>query len=215
MEALELHAQVREEKGKGPAAKFRREGLLPCILYGSEIDAMPLTVKASELDRIIREGGPNALIKVKVDNQEYITLVREVQSHPVTKDYLHADLQSISLKEKLQILVPLQIVGEAPGVEMGGVLQQQLREVEVECLPTDIPEVVDVDISSLGFGETLTVADLSVGEGIEIITDMDTVVVSIVAPQVEEEPAEEDEAVEAEGAAPQEPERVEEEEDEE
>lgn len=213
MEALELQAQVREEKGKGPAAKFRRDGLLPCVLYGSEIDAMPLIVKAGELDRIIKEGGSNALIKVKVDNQEYITLVKEVQSHPVTKDYLHADLQSISLKEKLQISVHLQIVGEAPGVELGGILQQQLREVEVECLPTDIPETVEVDISSLGFGDSLTVADLSVTEGVEIITDFDTMVVSIVAPQAEEEEVDED-GVEAEEVL-QEPARVGEEGDEE
>lgn len=213
MEALELQAQVREEKGKGSAAKFRRDGLLPCVLYGSEMDTMSLTVKAGELDRIIREGGHNALIKVKVDNQEYITLVKEVQSHPVTKDYLHADLQSISLKEKLQIFVPLQIIGDAPGVELGGILQQHLREIEVECLPTDIPEIIEVDISSLGFGDSLTVADLSVTEGVEIITEADTMMVSIVAPQAEEEEVEED-GLETEETL-QEPARVGEEEDEE
>jgi large subunit ribosomal protein L25 len=199
MEALELVAQVREEKGKGHAAKLRRDGLLPCVLYGSEIDAVPMSVKTAELDRIIKEGGPNALIKVKLNANEYITLVREIQSHPVTKEYLHADLQRISMKEKLQTLVPLRIVGEAPGVNKGGILDQMHREVEVECQPTDIPEYIEVDISSLGFGESLTVAELSVGSGVEIITDPDAVVVSVVAPA--EEPAEE-----AEGEA--EPARV-------
>jgi len=209
MEALELQAQVREEKGKGYARKLRREGLLPCVLYGSEIDSIPLTVKTAELDRVIREGGPNALIKVKVDGKEYITIVREVQNHPVTKDYLHADLQRISLKEKLQTLVPLQFVGESPGVEQGGVLQHLLREVEVECLPTEIPEFVEVDISNLGFGESLTVADLSAGPGVDIITDPETLVVSIVAPETEEEPAEGEAEAEPE---PKEPARVGEEE---
>lgn len=203
MEALELEAQVREEKGKGHAAKLRREGLLPCVLYGSEIDSIPITVKTSDLDRILKEGGHNALIKVKLDNQEYISLVREIQNHPVTKEFLHADFHRISMKEKLQTLVPLEIIGEAPGITEGGVLQHLLREVEVECLPTDIPEVVEVDISSLGFGESLTVADLDAGKGVEIITDPDTVVVSIVAPEKEEEPEEAESEAEA-----QEPARV-------
>lgn len=210
MEALELEAQVREEKGKGHTAKLRREGLLPCVLYGSEIDSIPITVKTSELDRVLKEGGHNVLIKVKLDNQEYITLVRELQNHPITKEYLHADLQRISMKEKLQTLVPLEIIGEAPGIAEGGVLQHLLREVEVECLPTDIPEVVEVDISSLGFGDSITVADLDAGKDVEIITDPDSVVVSIVAPEREEEPEE----AEAEAEA-QEPARVGEEEQEE
>lgn len=210
MEAFELIAQIREEKGKSSAARLRRDGLLPCVLYGSEVEAMPLTVKTAELDRIIRDGGANVLIKVKVDSQEYITLVREVQYHPVAKDYLHADLQQISMKDKLQTFVPLVIVGESPGVDQGGVLQQQHREVEVECLPTDIPEYLEVDISELDFGESITVEDLNAGSGVEIITEADTVIVSVVAPQTEEEPAEEEAEVEA-----TEPERIGEEEEEE
>jgi large subunit ribosomal protein L25 len=211
MEAFELVAQIREEKGKSNAARLRRDGLLPCVLYGSEIDAIPLTVKTAELDRILREGGANVLIKVKVDSQEYITLVREVQYHPVAKDYLHADLQRISMKDKLQTFVPLVIVGESPGVEQGGVLQQQQREVEVECLPTNIPEYIEVDISELDFGESITAQDLNAGPDVEIITEADTVIVSVVAPQAEEEPAE-DEGAEVETA---EPERIGEEEKEE
>ncbi len=207
MDVYELRAQVRDEKGKSNAARLRREGLLPCVLYGSEVDTIPLTVNTSELERIIREGGNNVLIKVIVDSQEYITLVREVQLHPVVKDYLHADLQRISMKEKLQTLVPLLIVGESPGVEQdGGILQQQYREIEVECLPTDIPDRVEVDISELGFGESITVADLNAGDGVEIITDADEVVVSVVAPHVEEEPVEEEEVDAEAGAA--EPERI-------
>lgn len=214
MDVFELQAQVREETGKSNAARLRRDGLLPCVLYGSEVDTIPLTVKTAELMQIIREGGHNVLIKVKVDSEEYITLVREVQLHPVAKDYLHADLQWISMKDKLQTLVPVLIVGVAPGVEHeGGVLQQQLREVEVECLPTDIPDHVEVDISELGFGESLSVEDLVVGPGVEFITEPDEVVVSVVAVQVEEEPEEDDDELEEDELM--EPERIGEEDDDE
>lgn len=82
-------------------------------------------------------------------------MVREIQSHPIVKEYLHADLQQISLKEKLQTMVPLHIVGESPGVKDGGILQQSVREVEVECLPVNIPESIEVDISALGFGDSI------------------------------------------------------------
>lgn len=211
MEALELEAQIRTEKGKGHTAKLRREGLLPCVLYGSEINSIPITVKTGDLDRIMKVGGPNALIKVKVDSKEYITLVREIQTHPVAKEYLHADLQQVSLKEKLQTLVPLHIIGEAPGVADGGILQQVHRELEVECLPTDIPDFIEVDVSGLGFGDSLTVADLKAGEGVDILNDLDTVVVSIVAPKAEEELEEE---AEVEGEELQEPVRIGEEEEE-
>ena len=190
MEAFELEAQIRDEKGKGPAAKLRRDGLLPCVLYGSEIDAVPITVKTVDLDKVMKEGGSNVLVKLKVGPQEYITLVREIQHHPVSREYLHADLHQISLKEKLQTMVPLHIVGEALGTKDGGVLQQHHREIEVECLPTEIPEVIEVDISSLVFGDSITVADLQAVEGVEYLTETDTVLVSIVAPEAEEEPAE-------------------------
>jgi|LFRM01.1.fsa_nt_gb large subunit ribosomal protein L25 len=199
MEALELEAQIREETGKGHASKLRRKGLLPCVLYGSEIDSIPLTVKTSDLDRVLREGGPNALIKLKVDSKEYVILIKEVQTSPVGREYLHADLQRISLKEKLDAMVPLHIVGEseAPGIQGGGVLQHLLREVQVRCLPTDIPESIEVDVSQLDFGESITVGDLKTGDDVEILTDPEEVIVSIVAAQAEEEPAE----VEGEGEA--------------
>lgn len=201
MEAFELQAQIREEKGKGHAAKLRKEGLLPCVLYGSEIDAVSLTVKTNDLEKILKEAGPNALIKVKVGSKEYISLVKEIQTHPVLKDYLHADLHQISLKEKLQTMVPVHLIGDAPGVNEGGILQQALREIEVECLPTNIPEAIEVDISGLGFGDHITLGSLDAGSGVEIIGDPDAVVVSVVAAHEERAEAEV-EAVEEEEPAP-------------
>lgn len=217
MEALELKAQVREEKGKGHAARLRREGQLPCVLYGSEIETLPLTVNTSDLERILKNAGPNALIKVKVGRKEYISLVRDIQTHPVNKEYLHADLQQISLKEKLQTTVPLQVVGESPGVRDGGMLQQAVREIEVECLPTDIPDSIEVDISELAFGDSIFAGDLKAGPGVEILAEPDMLVISVVAPQAEEEPAEaagegeaEAEAPAGEAAEPEQPEPAEE-----
>ena len=201
MEALELEAQIRDNAGKGYAKRLRQDGLLPCVFYGAEVDgSIPITVKVNELEKIVKDAGANALIKLKVDGREYITLVRELQVHPVKRDLLHADLYQISMKEKLQTTVGLYISGEAPGVKEGGVLQQFLREVEVECLPINIPDHIVVDVSGLGFGESVSVSDLVVGDDVEILTDPETTVVSVVAAQAVEEP-EEAEDVEAEEGA--------------
>jgi len=202
VEALDLEAQIRENKGKGYAKRLRRGGYLPCVLYGPEIESLPLKVEAKELEKIINNAGEKALIKLKVNDKEYITMIRELQHHPVKDEMLHADLYQVSLKEKLETEVPLLITGEAPGVKEGGVLQQFLRGVEIRCLPTNIPDYIEVDVSNLEFGESITVGDLKAEEGIEILTDPATTIVSVVSVKVEEEPEEaeaEEEAEEAEG----------------
>ena len=204
MEALELKAELREDKGKSYARKIRREGFLPCVLYGSDTETLPLAVKTKDLDKVIKRGGDNVLIKVKVDGKEYNTLLREVQRHPVKDELLHADLYSISLREKLTTTVELQVVGDAPGAEEGGVLQQALREVEIECLPANIPDYIEVDVSNLHFGESMNAGDLDPSEGVEILTDPEETVVSVVAVREEvEEPVEVEEEELEEGEVPE------------
>jgi len=198
MEALALEAKIRENKGKGYAKKIRREGLLPSVLYGPEVETLPLQVQTRELEKIINKAGERALIKLKVDGKEYMTLIREIQRSPVKGEILHADFYQVSLKEELETQVPIVFVGESPGIKEGGVLQHLLRELDIKCLPTKIPEHIEVDISGLGIGDSVTVGDLKVSEDIEILNDPDTVIASVVAVSAAEV---EEEAEDAEGEA--------------
>ncbi|NLJ99804.1 MAG: 50S ribosomal protein L25/general stress protein Ctc, partial [Clostridia bacterium] len=202
MDTLNLEAQVREDKGKGFVKKLRREGFLPGVLYGLDVETLPVTVNVRDLSRILRSAGENALIRLEVNGKEHITLVRELQRHPVRGDLIHVDFFQISLKEKLETVVPLRIVGESPGVRNeGGILQQMLREIDVRCLPTEIPEYIEVDISNLGFGENIVVGDLEGFGDIELLADPDTALAAVVAPHEEEEEEVEEIDEEDEGAA--------------
>ena len=135
MDTLNLEAQVREDKGKGFVKKLRREGFLPGVLYGLDVETLPVTVNVRDLSRILRSAGENALIRLEVNGKEHITLVRELQRHPVRGDLIHVDFFQISLKEKLETVVPLRIVGD-PGVRNeGGIPQQMLRKLM--WMPTD------------------------------------------------------------------------------
>jgi len=199
MEALALEAKVREKTGKEYAKKIRREGMLPSVLYGPEVETLPLQVQTRDLERIINQAGERALIKLKVNDKEYMTLIREIQRGPVKGEILHVDFYQVSLKEELETEVPVVFVGESPGIKEGGVLQQFLRELEIRCLPTKIPEHIEVDISGLGIGDSITVGDLKVSEDIQILNDPDTVIATIVAVTVAEEELEEEAEETAEG----------------
>lgn len=198
MEAVQLEAQLRKKTGKGEARRLRAQGLLPCVLYGKEVENRALQVSAKELDKIIREAGENTLIKLVVTgdgvSNEYTTILREVQRHPLKGTLTHADFYRISLTEKLETVVPIQLVGQAQGVAHGGILQHGVREVEIKCLPTEIPEALEVDVTGLGIGDNLTVGEITPPAGVEIISDLDTIVATVVAPRLEEEAAPEEEA---------------------
>ncbi|WP_366923350.1 50S ribosomal protein L25/general stress protein Ctc [Metallumcola ferriviriculae] len=187
MDVVMLDAKERAKSGKGYARRLRDKGLVPSVVYGKEIDSQTLEISAKEMEKLLSNFGDNALVKLKVGVTEFNTLIREVQRNPVRGDVVHVDFMQISMKDKLQTVAPIHLTGDAEGVKEGGILQHGLRELEVECLPTDIPEYIRADISELKIGDTLTVADLDVQENVEIISDPNSVVATIVAPRMEEE----------------------------
>lgn len=199
MEAAELKAEIRHEAGKAEAGRIRRKGYLPAVLYGKKIDTIPLKVNSREVGKLLDNVGARALIKVllqKGDKEEvYTTLIREVQRHPVKGDPIHIDLYQVSMKEKFQTEVPVYLTGEAKGLKEGGTLQYGKRYLEVECLPANLPENIEVDVSDLGLGDKITVEDLPEIPGVEVLSSPDTVLVSLVAIRMteEEEPTEEEE----------------------
>lgn len=218
MEAQTLVVEARSEVGKRVAGRLRRKGELPGVFYGKKIGNIPVTIPAKEMESILAQEGENAILKIQLadndGNQEFAAVVREVQRHPLKRKLTHVDLYQISLEDKLKALVPLFLEGEAAGIKEGGVLQQSLRELEVEALPTDLPDSFVVDVTNLSLGEHLTVADVKVPEAVKMLSEPETVIATVVAVRtLAEEEAEEADA-EADAEVPAEETEIPEEEQE-
>lgn len=201
MEATGLTIQVRERVGKGAAGRLRRQGLLPGVLYGRDVGNVPVTVNLRELKKILEKEGERALVKVELEKEgsrkEYMALIREVQHHPVRRELMHIDFYQVPAGEKITTTVPVVLEGEPRGTKAGGILQHGVLEVEVECLPTDLPEAIIADVSHLDIGDHLTVADLKPPKGVEILSEPTTLIATVVGIRAAEE--EEQAGGEAEG----------------
>ncbi len=201
-----LAIEVRENTGKGVARKLRAAGRIPGVFYGKKLSATPITLDPHVLERALKksDAGMNTLFDVQIQGggelQGKVVLVKDLQRDPVTGSFLHADLYAVDLEQALQVSVPLHVTGKAPGVEMGGILDQALREIELSCLPTAIPREIQVDVSGLNLGDSIHIRDLGLPEGVDLVSDPDLSVVSVVAPRATEEEAAAEEA--AEGEAP-------------
>ncbi len=199
----EIMVKVRENTGTGASRADRRSGMIPAVLYGEGVEApLHLIVDKIPLEKLLAVHGQGSIVTVKVKDQaEYPAMIKDVQYHPVRGQIIHVDFQGISLTKTMRTVVPIVLEGTPEGIKAGGVLQHQLRELEVECLPQDLPEHVLAKISHLGLAETLFVRDLEVPEKVTVLTDEDEVVVTVLAPRAEAEEEEEEEV--AEGAAPE------------
>lgn len=203
MATAELKARLRQEKGKGFAKRTRRDGNLPGILYGEGKAPVALEVSFKDFYHVTHtRAGSNVILDLEIeglDRGECKAIIREVQYHPVRRNVLHVDFQEISMTKKVHVSIPVEIVGEAVGVKTkGGVLELLHREVEVRCLPADIPESIRIGVTDLDIGNSLQVKDLTFEAG-EIIDEPETTVVTIVAPTVIEEKPKVEEEVAVEG----------------
>jgi large subunit ribosomal protein L25 len=213
MEAT-LEAVKRDGRGKNEANRLRAAGRIPAVLYGTRKDdknaqSVPVAVDPKAVMRILHsDSGANTLINLKLDGSEARVMVKEYQLDPITNALLHADFYQLAMDKAIVVPVPIHIVGEAKGVKLqGGIVDFVTRDIEVECLPTDIPEHIDVDVSDLGLHESIRVRDLPQGPKWKAVTDGDTMIVHVVTIKVEEEPVAA-EAVAATAAAPAEPEVI-------
>jgi large subunit ribosomal protein L25 len=191
MATVALKVKPREDVGKGGARRTRKEGLVPAVLYGEGDEVRSLSVDAKEFGLVIHTAaGENVILDLEVeggDAGECKAIIKDIQYHPVRRDILHVDFQHISMTKEITIRVPIEIRGEAVGVKTsGGILEIISREVEVECLPANIPDRIAVDVTELDVGDSLQVRDLHV-ENARIVSDPDTTVLTIVAPTVIEE----------------------------
>ncbi len=182
-----LNAEVRSEKGKGIAHRLRQQGLLPAVLYGEE--QKDLILNTRELQKLLSTQGSSQLITLKVKEgrkkQEIPVLIKELQYHPVKGNLLHADLYQVSMEQEVVVKVPVVLVGEEERVNDGSVIDLQLYEVEVSCLPANIPAKIEVNIAGLTMNNSITLADLTPPSGVQFVTPLSETVVAAYAPRVE------------------------------
>lgn len=196
-----LTAEKREIFGR-KIKKLRRGGLLPANIYGRNIKSLAVQVKTDDFQKVFDEVGETGLVELKVNGEVHPVLIHNLQTDPVTDLPLHADFLEVNLKEKVVATVPVELIGEAPAEKEGGVVVQQMHEVEVEALPTDLPEKIEVDISGLAnIDDAVKVGELKVDRSkVEIKEDdPERIVVSITPPTKEEEVAPPAEEVPVEG----------------
>ena len=193
METFTIEGQVREGRGKGPARRTRLSGMVPAILYGGKKDSISISVNAKQVARILRsETGHNTIFTVQVaSGAAEKAMVKDWQVDPVSGKLLHVDLYRIAMDVRMRVMVPVHTFGEPQGVKMqGGVFETVTREVEIECLPADIPEEFRVDVTEMLIGKQLRAADLPFDPAkIKLLTDPVRVIAHVVVLKKEEEPA--------------------------
>lgn len=206
MERMVLEAVVRLVETKGGRNRMRREDKVPAVIYGRGKDTQPLAVEGKQLRQVLSAGGSNVLIDLRIKQKgkkakEETVMFKDIQRYILQKDrLLHVDFIRISMTDKIEVSIQVNFTGEPAGVRKGGILQLITREVAVKCLPGDIPEHIEVDLSGLDIGESINVASLSFTEGIELITQPEEPLAQVLSPAAEEaEPGEE--AVEGEKRA--------------
>jgi large subunit ribosomal protein L25 len=206
METVEIQAEPRSAHGKGDAHRLRAHGKAPAVFYGPKRQTSTIAVDSKEFLQKIAALEGSHLIRFRSaaeDLANKVALVKEAQYHPVTGALLHADFYEVDMAAKLRVRVPLHFTGKAVGVALGGILQPVQRDVEVECLPADIPEFLTVDVSALAIHDAIHVSELQAPEGVKVCYDSDATLVTVLPPTIEEVKVEEAavaEAVPAEGA---------------
>jgi large subunit ribosomal protein L25 len=188
-----LTAQRRTQVGRNAIKKIKAAGMVPGVIYGSTQEPVNLQINGRELLNVLSHAsGENILVELEIldgdEKQNALAMIQEIQHHPLQREILHVDFHAVSANETVSAEVPIETVGEAVGVKVhGGLLEHILRYLEVECLPADLPQVIQVDVTNLDVGQSLHVRELKLPPGVEAITDAEQTVVAVVESRVEEE----------------------------
>lgn len=191
--AMELQAQKRQVGPRSALTELRNKGKIPAVVYGTDVESEPIAIEESQFHQLVNQQGLNRVVKLNVDGKSLNVMIKDVQSDPIRNKVLHLDFSKINMNEKTDTSVSIVLEGEAEGVKDGGVLQHTMRELNIRCLPGEIPDNVTYNIEKLTVGDTVTVAHLTVPNGVEILDAPESVVLTIVPPQAE--PVEEETTV--------------------
>lgn len=186
MQTITLNIQQRET-GKKAVKAVRNAGLVPCVLYGSNTEPIHFSTETLELRPLINTS-ETYLVSVTANGEEHECILKSVDFHPITDMPIHVDFQALTRGEAITVTIPIQLVGMAAGVKDGGNISQPLGELEIRCLPKDIPGHISIDVSGLEIGDSLHVSDLAIPEQIDVLTDDVRTVVTVSAPRIEVEP---------------------------
>lgn len=203
MDLIELKTKIRTTTGNGPARRLRMSGQIPAVLYGQKTEPVLLSVNKSDLEQVFKKGGIgqvilNLVIQKNGETTTRPAMIKELQTHPLSRNFIHIDFYEIKMDQKITAKIPVVTTGTAKGVELGGILQIIRRELEVECLPLAVPESIEIDISDLDIGDSIHVGKIRLEGEIEFLEDDNYTVVTVLSPKMEEEPEEEEEAEEEE-----------------
>jgi large subunit ribosomal protein L25 len=204
LDLIELKTKTRTTTGNGPARRLRVSGQIPAVLYGPKTEPVLLSVHKIDLEQVFKKGGIgqvilNLVIQTNGETTTRPAMIKELQTHPVSRNFIHIDFYEIKMDQKITAKIPVVTTGTAKGVELGGMLQIIRRELEVECLPLAVPEFIEIDISDLDIGDSIHVGQIRIEGEIEFLEDDNYTVVTVLSQKHEEEPGEEEEA-EEEGA---------------
>ncbi len=197
MVQAELNVEVREKAGKGVARKLRAVGKVPAVVYGKDIEPQTITVDPKALEKAV-EGDINTLLSLKgvpaLDGK--VVVLKEVDYHPIKRDMVCVDFHTVSLTEKSSFMVPVHTVGTSAGEKMGGSLQLIRHELEVMCLPTEVPHSIDIDVTALEIGDTLHIEDVKAPAGADLVFDVNFTVITVIGHKAEAPEGDEPEATE-------------------
>jgi len=202
LEKIDLQASLRETVGNGPARVLRQAGRIPAILYGRNTEPVLLSVNSKELEQVLGKGSfGQFILNLVIQNGKKVTkaaMIKELQTHPVSGQLIHIDFYEIDMKRQIKVMVPVVTTGKSIGVEEGGMLNIVRRELEVFCLPGDIPESFEIDISEMTIGDSVHIEDIPLGDNVEVAADVNYTVVTVLSPKIEEEevPEEDEEGLE-------------------
>ncbi|MTI96329.1 MAG: 50S ribosomal protein L25 [Firmicutes bacterium] len=201
-----LKAQERKHSGTGASRQDRNNKMIPAVLYGRGVDSRTITVPESDLIALFNSGNAHSLLELSVGSEKYSVMIKDMQRNNIKGHFTHLDFYVVDMSQPINATVAVHLNGESEGVKAGGILQQQLREIDIRCLPGNLPKWLELDITDLEIGASKTVADVQLPDGVEFISGTDEVVVSVTAPRLEtEEEGDTEEAPDAEvEAAPEE-----------
>jgi large subunit ribosomal protein L25 len=185
---MKLKSTFRGDTGTSRSKKIRQEGSIPAVLYGKDIDAKTITVDTKDFKEILKSEGRNAIVDIELDGESYFAMLKDVQTHPITNDILHLEFYNIDRSQKVEVTIPIRLVGKEIS-KIEGAVVHQLDEVEIRCPSTKIPRQIELDITELTLGHSLHVSDLEKIEDIEILNDPEEMIVSVTT--IDEEPEDE------------------------
>ncbi len=208
MEQRQLDVEIRETRGKGAARRLRRAGLIPGIFYGPGQESTAISLDPKKLlEALSTKSGLNTILNLKSSSSLLdgrTAMLKDYQEKPTESGFIHADLLTVDLDKPIRVEVPVEVLGNPVGVTLGGTLEQMMREVEVECLPLDVPDLIELDVSHLEIGHSVHVSDIKLPENIKLRSDPEYPVAAVIAPRLVEEAVPTAEEAEAEEAKPEE-----------